>query len=68
MLFRSCPYITYFRDFIEARFGLPVVYGTHPIPQKYLTMHTRVGTWDDPKWKEIVGPTMADEKTRLAYD
>jgi len=63
-----CPYITYFRDFIEARFGLPVVYGTHPIPQKYLTMHTRVGTWDDPKWKEIVGPTMADEKTRLAYD
>ena len=63
-----CPYITYFRDFITKKYGLEVVYGTHPIPQKYLNMHGQLGTWDDPLWKQIVEPTMADERTRLAYD
>jgi predicted metal-binding protein len=63
-----CPHITYFRDFIEKRYGFKVVYGTHPIPEKYLIMHDQLGTWDDPEWKEIVQPTMADEETRLSYD
>ena len=63
-----CPYITYFRDFIVKKYGLEVIYGTHPIPQKYLDMHGRLGTWDDPSWKQIVAPTMADETTRLAYN
>jgi len=63
-----CPYITYFHDFITKKYGLEVVYGTHPIPQKYLNMHGQLGTWDDPLWKQIVEPTMADERTRLAYD
>jgi hypothetical protein len=31
-----------------------VVYGTHPIPQKYLNMHDQLGTWDDHKWQEII--------------
>ena len=63
-----CPHLTYFHDFIEARYGLEVVYGTHPIPQKYLLMHEQLGTWDDPAWKEILRPTLADEKTRLSYN
>ena len=63
-----CPHITHFHDFIKTRYGLEVVYGTHPIPRKYLDMHGRLGTWDAPEWKEIVEPTMADEETRLAYD
>jgi predicted metal-binding protein len=63
-----CPHITYLRDFIEARYGLEVVYGTHPIPQKYLDMHDRLRTWDDPMWQSIIQPTLADEKTRLSYD
>ncbi len=63
-----CPHITYFRDFIAARYGLEVVYGTHPIPQKYLDMHNKLGTWSDAKWEEIIAPTMADEATRLAYN
>jgi predicted metal-binding protein len=63
-----CPYVTYFRDFITKKYGLEVIYGTHPIPQKYLDMHGRLGTWDDPVWKQITEPTMADERTRLAYD
>ena len=63
-----CPYITYFHDFIEKRYGIEVVYGTHPIPQKYLIMHDQLGTWNDPEWKEIIQPTLADEEIRLAYD
>lgn len=63
-----CPNITYFKDFIETKFELEVVYGTHPIPEKYLITHKELGTWNDPEWEEILQPTMADEKTRLAYN
>ncbi|MFW5711612.1 MAG: CGGC domain-containing protein [Spirochaetota bacterium] len=63
-----CPYITYFRSFIEKRYGLEVVYGTHPIPEKYLSMHTKLGTWQDDEWKPIISPTMSDEPTRQAYN
>ena len=34
-----CPYITFFRDFIQMRYGIRVVIGTHPIPQKYYNVH-----------------------------
>ncbi len=63
-----CPHLTYFHDFIKVRYGLEVIYGTHPIPQKYLLMHEQLGTWDDPAWKEILRPTLADEKIRLSYN
>lgn len=63
-----CPHIAYFRDFIQARYGVEVVVGTHPIPQKYLNMHNKLGTWDSPEWQEMIRPTLADEETRLAYD
>ena len=63
-----CPYITYFSDYIKTKHGLEVVYGTHPIPQKYLNMHDQLGTWNDPEWKKIIQPTLVDEKIRLSYD
>ncbi len=63
-----CPYIEYFREYIEKKYGIEVVYGTHPIPQKYLIMHEKLGTWKDEKWQEIIEPTLTDEKTRLDYD
>jgi len=64
-----CPYIKYFRNFIREKFGLEVVIGTHPIPQKYYITHMNLGTWmPSEEWKEILQPTLADEKTRLAYD
>lgn len=63
-----CPYVSYFRNFIEQRYGLEVVYGTHPIPEKYLTMHTKLGTWEGDEWKPIISPTMSDEATRQAYN
>lgn len=63
-----CPYIEYFHDFITKKYGLEVVYGTHPIPQKYLDMHDKLGTWDEAKWQGIIGPTLVDEETRLSYN
>ncbi|RLB75227.1 MAG: CGGC domain-containing protein [Deltaproteobacteria bacterium] len=63
-----CPYISYFKDYITKKYGLEVVYGTHPIPEKYLKVHKELGTWESAEWQEIIGPTMTDEKTRLAYD
>jgi len=64
-----CPYIEYFRDFIREKFGLEVVIGTHPIPQKYYITHVNLRSWDPPEeWEEILQPTLADEKTRLSYD
>ena len=63
-----CPHIQYFKSFMEERFGLEVVVGTHPIPEKYLTMHTTLATWDSPYWKTVVAPTMCDEATRRNYN
>ena len=63
-----CPYINYFKNFIETKYDLKVVVGTHPIPEKYLTIHNALKTWDTPEWQELIKPTMSHEKTRLAYD
>ena len=63
-----CPYLEYFADFIKNRYHLPVVYGTHPIPEKYYLMHQKLGTWNNPKWNDIIEPTLPDKKTRLSYD
>lgn len=63
-----CPYIGTFKTYLEQRYGVKVVVGTHPIPKKYLKMHTHLGTWENPDWKPFIEPTMADEATRAAYD
>ena len=44
-----CPYITYFHDFIKSKYGIEVVIGTHPIPQKYYNVHAKLGTWNSSK-------------------
>ena len=63
-----CPYIVYFRDFIVARYGMKVVVGTHPIPQKYYDVHMRLKTWESPEWTVPIQPTLTDEGTRISYD
>lgn len=63
-----CPHIDYFRRFIQEKYGIPVVVGTHPIPQKYFLGHARCDTWRGAEWRELLAPTLADEVTRLAYD
>lgn len=63
-----CPYIDTFKDFLENKYGVKVVLGTHPIPQKYLEMHTKLGTWEGPEWTSRLSATLVDEAIRRAYN
>lgn len=63
-----CPHLAHFKAFIEAKYDLPVVIGTHPIPQKYFRTHADLGTWHAAEWQALLEPTLSDESTRLAYD
>jgi len=63
-----CPYIDHFKRFIEEKYDMNVVVGTHPIPQKYFITHTNLGTWKTQEWDKFLKLTISDEKTRLAYD
>ena len=63
-----CPYLTYFHDYINTKYDIKVVYGTHPIPQKYYSVHEKLGTWNSSKWKEIIQHTLNNEKIRVSYD
>jgi len=47
-----CPYIKHFKNFIKTKYGVKVVIGTHPIPQKYCITHSALGTWDSEEWKD----------------
>jgi len=60
-----CPYLEYFQRFIEEQYGIPVVAGTHPIPEKYRKVHQNLESW--PVLAEN-DPLMATEQIRLAYD
>lgn len=60
-----CPSTEYFRSFIEARYGVPVVVGTHPIPQKYLAVHAGLPSLGTLEAAEAV---LEPELVRLAYD
>ena len=62
-----CPHIDTFRSYLENRYGVEVVVGTHPIPKQYLDMHNSLGTWVSPEWKPLIAPTMSDEVTRAKY-
>ncbi len=63
-----CPYLEHFRDFIESKYQIEVVVGTHPIPEKYYQTHKELGTWESDTWQELIEPTLTNEATRKAYD
>jgi predicted metal-binding protein len=63
-----CARIDYFRRFIQEQYDIPVVVGTHPIPQKYFKIHDALDSWKSPMWQELIQPTLATEEIRLAYD
>ena len=63
-----CPRLDYFREFIPRKFGMEVVVGTHPIPEKYNLIHEDLGTWPRMAAKEDLKDLLADRETRLAYD
>jgi len=63
-----CPFIDDFKHFIEEKYGIEVVLGTHPIPQNYYETHQKLGTWGSPVWKEKIRWTLTDETRRRDYD
>ena len=63
-----CPRIDYFRRYIDTAFGLPVIVGTHPIPEKYFVIHETLGTWNSAMWQELIALTLATPEIRLAYN
>jgi len=60
-----CPYLDYFKQFIEQRYRVPVVIGTHPIPEKYRRVHKGLQSWPT---LEKHGALMATQEVRRAYD
>ncbi|MBI9071365.1 MAG: CGGC domain-containing protein [Melioribacteraceae bacterium] len=63
-----CPYILQFKKFIEDKYKIPVVVGTHPIPQKYFLTHKNIDTWNTKEWKDLISPTLVNKELRLKYD
>ena len=63
-----CPYLEHFRAFIETKYNIEVVVGTHPIPEKYYKTHQELGTWENESWQKLIQPTLTDETMRRKYD
>lgn len=63
--FPPCPWLDYFKDFIEVRYGIPVVVGTHPIPEHYSQAHKEL-----PSCNAVLGRSdlMATPEARMAYE
>ena len=64
-----CPRIRQFKEFIETRYNVPVVIGTHPIPQKYMDNHRKLPFWKRTKMENLAGDLMKeDPKIMEAYN
>ena len=63
-----CPYISHFKKFIEDKYKIKVVVGTHPIPQKYFITHSNLKTWETNEWQELIKPTLNNKDLRKKYD
>lgn len=63
-----CPRINHFSKFITEKYGLKVVLGTHPIPEKYYLIHSKLKTWETPFMREAITETMTPQEVRLSYD
>jgi predicted metal-binding protein len=64
-----CPRIAQFKEFIENRYGIPVVVGTHPIPLKYMEMHKKLSFWKNMNMEMLAADLMKeDEQTMKAYN
>ncbi len=64
-----CPYIMQFKEFIETKYRIPVVLGTHPIPMKYFLVHRQMSQWDQMDWNDEVAHLMSEpDEVKKAYD
>jgi predicted metal-binding protein len=63
-----CQYMEHFKEFITEKYGMKVIFGTHPIPQKYFITHNKLNTWHNAFFLKATRPVIADEPMRLSYD
>jgi predicted metal-binding protein len=64
-----CPHIRRFKAFIEAAYGLPVVIGTHPIPQKYMDVHAKLPFWRESRMEELAAELIGEAgEIKAAYN
>ena len=57
-----CQYINQFKEFIETRYNIPVVVGTHPIPLKYYNVHKKISNWESMNMDQICGHMLEEDK------
>ena len=62
-----CPYIDTFVAFLEKRYPVKVVVGTHPIPPSYLEMHTFLDTFNRKPMADYLSVIYCDADTREKY-
>jgi predicted metal-binding protein len=60
-----CPWLDYFKEFLKQKYEVPVVVGTHPIPEKYRKVHKGLPSWST---LEVCKAAMATQPIRQAYD
>ena len=64
-----CPRINDFKAFIESRYKIPVIIGTHPIPMKYLKEHVKLPFWDRMNMRKVASGLFEDDESVMkAYD
>jgi hypothetical protein len=58
----------YFKNFITRKYGMKVIFGTHPIPQKYYVTHVELKSWESKFLSDAIRLTLTDELERFRYD
>jgi predicted metal-binding protein len=57
-----CPRIRDFKEFIEKKYELPVVIGTHPIPLKYFEAQQNLSYWKKTNMQALAGDLMKESR------
>lgn len=63
-----CPYIKDFTQYIESVVGLPVVVGTHPMPQNYIDAHEKAGDWKGENIQNHLKKLVENKEASHKYD
>jgi predicted metal-binding protein len=64
-----CPRVKQFKEYIETRFNIPVVIGTHPIPLKYYNIHNKLSFWNSTYKEKLIPNLLMEDKTVMeAYN
>ena len=64
----ACPYIEDHKTYIENVVGLPVVVGTHPMPQNYIDAHGKAGDWERDGVEKYSKKITGDPEKAKKYD